>query len=101
MKPFFVVKIMWNSPEEMEEDARRWRALLSSGRLRWLGSAGLDHGTENIDPQPDADYIHFGMEFWTHFGSQEEADIVQGNVQGRKVLTSYVDFILAEATKNV
>jgi hypothetical protein len=39
-------------------DATRWRALLGSGRIRPLGSAGLN------EPMPN-NYAHMGLEIWT------------------------------------
>jgi hypothetical protein len=68
------------------DDARRWRALLSAGRLRPLGWAGLDReGKLN----PDATYVHFGMEFWTHHAHDGD------NAICKQVLTSFVEMIMA------
>lgn len=57
-------------------DAERWRALMSSGRLHYMGSAGFDttmkdpngpRSTSNLVAKPRAGVPwHFGMEFWSH-----------------------------------
>jgi hypothetical protein len=74
-------------------DAARWRGLMGSARLRWLGSAGLEHNTNQVTDlvscrARDGEDIHFGMEFWTAY---DHPDLVQGNAHSRSVLTAYAD----------
>lgn len=49
-------------PADVERDAARWRALIGCARIRVMGSAGLH------DPQ--SNYAHIGVEFWTHHKAQ-------------------------------
>lgn len=51
-------------PDDVQRDAKRWRALLGSARIRILGSAGFD---ATAHPGENPDYRHFGMEIWTHY----------------------------------
>lgn len=68
-------------------DAKRWRALLKSERLRLLGTAGF--GNED-------DYRHFGMEFWTVY--PDRPTLENSNQRGIEVLTNYVDAIIKRKT---
>lgn len=63
-------------------DAARWRALLSSGRIRVLGTAGFDSRQR---PQRDAKELHFGMEVWSRFPRPVD------NERGIHILTEYAD----------
>lgn len=65
-----------------QSDAKRWRALLNSQRLRILGSSGL--GSD--------DYQHFGVELWSKY---PECDgLKEKNDHGKEVFTKYVDTII-------
>ncbi len=81
-----------------ETDAKRWRAMLASDRIRMLGSAGLN------TPEPD-NYAHFGMEIWTKYGSSPDPklrlDMEHGNVLGREWLTKYADIAIAAQKEEV
>lgn len=71
------------------EDAQRWRALVSSARLRPLGWAGLD--AKIVVKDKNDSYLHFGMEFWTIYGKEHwDGD----NIVGQKLLTNYADHII-------
>lgn len=60
----------------IETDAERWRALMSSARLHFMGSAGFemrqkdaavssrDKANLTAIPKP-GEMLHFGMEFWS------------------------------------
>ena len=49
------------------EDAKLWRALMGTARMRWLGHFGLEaDGTKT----PGGDYVHFGMEFWSSYANK-------------------------------
>lgn len=82
-------------------DAERWRALMSSPKMHFMGSAGFEHvlkadappGSRVLEHQiavPKADgYWHFGMEFW--YGIP--ADDRYPDTFERQMLTAYVDAI--------
>lgn len=89
------------------EDAERWRALMSSPKMHWMGSAGFDHrpregamadsrALEDQDaiPRP-GELWHFGMEFW--FGM--EPDALYPDQFERRVLVAYVDAIRSRKDK--
>jgi hypothetical protein len=69
-------------------EAARWQALLSSGRIRILGSAGFTGET---------DYRHVGMEIWTRYTAPQgrEIEMKISNEAARKILTEYADAIIA------
>lgn len=72
-----------NTPvSEVIRDAKRWDALLNSGRIRIIGSGGL--GTE---------HQHFGVELWDSYDKKYGADLEQA--EGKQVLEKYVDTIIA------
>lgn len=50
--------------EEIKRDAARWRALMSSERLHFMGSSGISHTRDGNGPvcRP-SEVWHFGMEF--------------------------------------
>lgn len=68
-------------------DGARWRALMASARLHYMGSAGFDINRKPdtpIDTKQIQDCVavhkpgqtmHFGMEFWDHFPTGSEAPI--------------------------
>lgn len=68
-------------------DAARWRALLSSGRIRIVGSAGFDHVT-HTEPRVGAGHLHFGVEFWSTHSSRDGSD------HAKTLLTNYADWRL-------
>jgi hypothetical protein len=74
------------------EDAARWRALMSSQRVRVIGSAGLvDPTTGNLRMPPDG-YIHIGIELWSlHNAPHPSKDFPQDRC--REQLTFYADFL--------
>jgi len=71
--------------KERDEKAEMWDGLLSSQRIRIIGTAGMD--------SPEGEYRHFGMEIWSKFsgdcGDELNAKLITGNEYGRKVLTDY------------
>lgn len=71
-------------PEDVLRDAKRWRALLGSARIRILGSAGFD---ATAHPGENPDYRHFGMEIWTHYPNW----LHEKNEYGIDTLTQYAD----------
>lgn len=84
---------------ELRRDAARWRALMASQRMHFMGSSGFD--IQMKDPKgprikenmkvaikPDEAH-HFGMEFWDEhsaFGDPKWPDDFE-----RELLTLYVD----------
>lgn len=47
---------------QAELDAARWRALMSTPRIRMYGSAGVDTKTGE---RTAGTHVHFGADFWT------------------------------------
>ena len=85
-------------------DAARWRALMSSQRLHFMGSAGFEHipkdgdpdnrALANTTPKPRGDRdMHFGMEFW----DVAKQDDRFPDTFERELLTVYVDAIRSRA----
>jgi len=72
------------------EDATRWRALMSSQRIRVMGSAGM---YENQELRVPADgYMHMGVEFWSsHASAHPSTEFPQD--ASRKALTFYADVL--------
>lgn len=56
-------------PDDVQRDAERWRALLGCARVRVMGCAGLH------DPQ--SNYAHIGVEFWTHHPAQSNPEAIE------------------------
>lgn len=90
---------------EKEEDAERWRALMSSQRMHMMGSFGFDYVFDPPDSKKTADlvdviprhgdHMHFGIEFWSEhsaFGDPAWPDTLP-----RKLLTTYVDELRARS----
>lgn len=67
-------------------DAKRWRALVNSGRLRLLGRTSFE---------PD-NWAHFGMEFWDRYPDQSDGPTNQHESHKRAVdtLTEYADLLV-------
>lgn len=76
--------------DDVQRDAKRWRALLGSARIRILGSAGFD---ATAHPGENPDYRHFGMEIWTHYPDWPH----EKNEYGINTLIQYADAMLAAA----
>jgi len=89
---------LYSTPPAVLTDATRWRAMLSSARIRILGSAGFSSAPS--DYKSHADYRHFGMEIWTMYGKPGEYDFSENNAYGKEVLTRYADAILNAQLKN-
>jgi len=67
--------------KSLERDAKRWRTLLASKRIRILGTAGIG----------SKEYQHFGVEFYSFFSEK----VAEGNY-GKWVITNYVDTIIGD-----
>lgn len=87
--------------QEDATDAARWRALLSCGRIRILGTAGVT-GTGVHNPnalnsykEPYGNYVHFGGEFWSTFPDQEYYNTKENPAYARATLTEFADAVLA------
>jgi hypothetical protein len=89
--------------EHLREDAQRWRALMASGRMHFMGSAGIQleakPGTDgrkvqDCDPRPRPNEAwHFGMEFWSRHpagGDPQFPDEFE-----RKLMVAYADAMRA------
>lgn len=72
----------------LQEDANNWRALMSSARIRCLGTAGLD---TTVDPHgnPWNGYAHIGIEVW----SKVAEDQVVEDAWDRERLHRYVQAV--------
>ena len=81
-------------PDDVQRDAKRWRALLGSARIRILGSAGFNVVAH---PGENPDYRHFGMEIWTHYPNW----LHEKNEYGIDTLKQYADAMLAAAPQEV
>lgn len=83
---------------DMERDALRWRALLNSQRMHYMGSTGFkSESSEYADANPKAarEHMHFGMEFWNVYRLPKDyADNESGYC--RRLLLAYVDEILRQ-----
>lgn len=77
-----------------EADAKRWRALIGAGRLRWVGSAGFEHNSMTVSEltkavvRNEGEYLHFGMEFWDTY---EAEGLKKGNNHAISVITAFAD----------
>lgn len=73
---------------DVERDAARWRALMSSDRIRMMGRAGFDTAADGTITLRDWDgWHHMGIEVWDrHPAKGDDSDS-----HGRKVLLAYVD----------
>lgn len=90
--------------DSLREDARRWRALMASGRIHFMGCAGFllerkdpnaPRSTDNLTPTVrDGNYLHFGMEFWSNHpaaGDPKYSDKFE-----RELLIAYADSVATE-----
>lgn len=86
-------------------DAERWRALMSSQRMHFMGCAGIElvnkpgttsRNTADLTPvMKPGEYHHFGMEFWSEhaaFGDPRYPDDFE-----RTLLIAYVDDLRGRA----
>jgi hypothetical protein len=71
--------------EANASDAARWRALLSSGRLRALGCAGFNNNTIG--------HAHLGLELWTTY-PEPHPSLAESNARCVAWLTTYTDIML-------
>jgi hypothetical protein len=78
--------------EQLKIDAARWRALIGSGRIRALGSAGLYMDTKH---QKHSGYAHLGLELWTTnpepLTKKMQGMLARERETGVLWLTAYVD----------
>ena len=80
---WFVMQLL----ADYQQDAERWRALMSSDRIRMMGAAGFNYASDGSVTVLDAHYQHMGVEVWNrHQGGGDTED-----TRGRKVLLAYVD----------
>jgi hypothetical protein len=74
-------------------DAARWRALVGCDHISMQGWAGCD--TEG-NRMRDREGVHFGAEFWTHYGDDEGQ--YPTNPAAVKVITHFADAMLTRKT---
>jgi len=97
-----------DSHEALQRDAARWRALMSCGRMRFMGSAGFDLKADTIVPRAKDTPLHMGVEFWDVYGSTDfltdkaqraalDATLDKEQRQARGGLTNFVDELLRRA----
>lgn len=81
------------------QDAARWRALLSSQRIRVMGSAGF----KSVDGEwllPSDGYLHMGVEFWSlHNAPHPSEEFPQDRC--RNQLIAYADYLRALKAEGV
>jgi len=95
-----------------EADAAKWRALMSSARLHFMGSAGFAYAPagekvlQKLTPVPrsPAEPMHFGMEFWSEHSATKERN-PDGSPRWpdtfeRKFMDVYVDELMVRAGPN-
>jgi hypothetical protein len=80
--------------DSLIEDAERWRALMSSQRIRVMGAAGMQwHKQEPVIV--DFEHVHIGVEFWsTHSAAHPSREFPQEGC--RAAFTAYADFLRGE-----
>ncbi len=80
--------VRFNSPQmqELVRDANRWRALMSSERIRVMGYAGFKDGK----PRTDNSYLHIGVEFWNKHPSPHPSEQYPQEAD-RELFTVYID----------
>lgn len=88
----------------LNQDAARWRALMSSQRFKLMGSAGFEYEKideagertfDNLRAVPDKQHLHFGIEVWnTHAAYQDPR---YPDRFERELLTTYVDTLIERA----
>jgi len=79
-------------------DAARWRALMSSQRIRVMGSAGLHRDQAGKLAARSDGRVHIGVEFWSiHDAPHPSAEFPQEG--SREILTFYADFLRAQHGK--
>lgn len=79
------------SAEQDKLDALRWRALMSSDRIRVMGGAGFDWKVPGT-PEPTGDYMHLGVELWSRHTAKDDPQYPQ--TRCRNLLTRYVDELI-------
>lgn len=76
-------------------DAERWHALMSSQRVRVIGSSGMVTPEGELKTPADG-YVHIGVELWSlHGAPHPSAEFPQDRC--REQLTFYVDFLRSRA----
>lgn len=75
----------------MLEDAERWRALMSSERIRVMGGSGFKYDT--FPPTPAAEHLHIGVEFWNKHPTANDPNYPQEHC--RAWFKAYVDALVA------
>lgn len=93
-----------NERDEDIRDAKRWRALMSAGRLRFLGSAGFDHDSaisvdRTIATAKQTGGLHFGVEVWDTYGKPDEYDHTSQNLHMASVFTAFADELIRRAAE--
>jgi hypothetical protein len=76
---------------DIVKDAMRWRALMSSQRIRVMGGAGYKW-TPDGEPLM-SEGTHIGVEFWSkHEAAHPSTEYPQDRC--RKILTAYADSLI-------
>ncbi len=75
----------------LDLDGKRWRALMSSQRMHFMGSAGFDHSGPEPMPRSGAP-LHFGMEFWDVHEAHD--DPRYPDARERALMVNYADEII-------
>lgn len=70
-------------------DAERWRALMSSARMHFMGSSGFAMKDDSAPAPRPGEVWHFGMEFWS------EHTVTGKDGLERRMIMNYVDALRA------
>lgn len=77
---------------EDARDAERWRALLSSQRVKFTALSGFKFADGATQLDPAADGVHFSLEIWDVHPSANDPKYAQDRC--RDLLNAYVDELL-------
>lgn len=73
-----------------DTDGERWRALMSSERIRVVGYAGMQSNDDLSISIKEPGHLHFSVEFWDKYRSTLPRF---PEVTGRNILTAYADHL--------
>lgn len=93
-----------NKPEDVaadiERDAARWRALMSSERIRLIGRFGFMSNPETKVTMVDTEAakescLHMGIEIWDRYAGYDVSLETRGTA-GWDTLTAYADYLISK-----
>jgi len=76
---------------DVKQDANRWRAIINSPRMTWMGAAGFNADkTAPKSEDPDEPNLHLTINFWTDHDDENPDDLA------RTMLTTLADALIAK-----